>query len=56
MENHFTPEAELQRSRVNINVKGSKGYIRKFLRTVFSVNKYYKFTQILHKLTKLKSF
>lgn len=55
MENHFTPEAELQRSRVNINAKGSKGYIRRFL-TVFSVNKYYEFTQILPKLTKLKSF
>lgn len=44
MENHFTPEAELQRSRVNINVKGSKGYIRRFLTTVFSVSKYYEFT------------
>lgn len=57
MENQFSPKAELQRSNMNISARGSKGCIGRFLRMVFSnVNKYYDFTQILHKLTKPQSF
>lgn len=54
LENPFSPKAELQRSNMNISTRGSKGFVRRFLRTVFSNFGKYDFTQILHNLTKTK--